>query len=236
MSKSYGGAGVSLRRGEVIGGFLFWPFYLVLTGLLVSTVLGLCGVTLGLYRFNLVVWILNFLAAVLIFHRFLLDSLRTAGRSFWLFLQTAVLAVVFYFAVSWVLQSVYSLLKLTTQNGNNDNVMDMVRAHFPVMAVSICVLVPVVEECLCRALLFGTIRKKSRFLAYAVSMLVFAALHVWQYALSYSLLNIVLVTISYLPAGLALGWAYEKSGTIWTSILAHACINLITIYLTLYIF
>jgi membrane protease YdiL (CAAX protease family) len=35
--------------------------------------------------------------------------------------------------------------------------------------------------------------------------------------------------VQYLPAGLALAWAYEKADTIWAPILMHMTINQISI-------
>ena len=78
-----------------------------------------------------------------------------------------------------------------------------------------------------RGLIFGLIYKKNRILAYAVSMLVFAAIHVVGAAFSQNVLVSVISILTYLVPGFVLAWAYERTGTIWTSILIHLGINTI---------
>lgn len=235
MSKNFKNSTAGLRSGEIWGGFLYWPFYLVLTALLVSALFSALGIGLSNYQLNLLVFAVDFIAVAVIFRRFLWDSLRSAGRSFWLFLQTVILALAMYYALSIACNQILQWLHVSVVNGNNSDVLNMVSRHFAPMVICTSLLVPVVEECLCRGLIFGLLHKKSRILAYAVSMLVFSFVHVWQYALSYSIGNTLLVMLTYLPAGLALGWAYEKSGTIWASILTHGCINFISCYVSVFV-
>ena len=40
--------------------------------------------------------------------------------------------------------------------------------------------------------------------------------------------QILLAAVAYVPAGIALGWTYEKSNTIWAPILLHMTINAIS--------
>lgn len=230
MAKQGKPAAARLRNGEIIGGFIYLPFYMLLTAMTVQLICSALDIKPSIYQLNVAVFVINFIAVVGIFHRFLFDSLRQIGRGFWQFVQAIVLAVVFYYAIYYALEGLYSLLKVKLQNGNNDDIMKMLYNHRIPMLVCTCALVPVVEECLCRGLLFGTLREKNRILAYVVSIVVFALLHVWQYFEDYSIWNAVLVTVTYLPGGLALAWAYEKGGTIWASILTHAIINFIACY------
>lgn len=227
MAKKGKPSGVRLRRGEIIGGIIYLPFYVLLTALSILWISKTLDVNLSAYQLNVVVFVVDFIAIVAIFHRFLFDSLRQIGHAFWQFIQAVILAVVFYFAMNYAVSLIYTIAGVTLQNSNNDDIMTMVGNHFVPMLICTCALVPVVEECLCRGLLFGTLREKNRILAYAVSMLAFALLHVWQYFGQYSFWNALLVTVSYLPAGLALAWAYEKGGTIWASILTHAIVNFV---------
>ncbi len=82
----------------------------------------------------------------------------------------------------------------------------------------VVLLRPAVEEILFRGLLFGSLRKKSRALAYGVSAGLFALVSVWQYALvpevggAFHLLRF----IQYLPLGLVECWVYDVSGSVYT--------------------
>ena len=63
-----------------------------------------------------------------------------------------------------------------------------------------------------------------------ISAAVFAAVHVVGYLGSAQELTLVLAFIQYLPAGLVLGWAYEKSGTIFAPMMIHTVINAMGIW------
>lgn len=228
MAKKAKTTSAQLRRGEVIGGLIYLPFYVMLTPMLISLIGEGLRMNLSVYQLNVITFVVNFIAIVLIFHRFLFDSLCVAGHQFWQFVQTVILAIAFYYAMYYALSLIYSLTGVNLQNANNDAVTLMMRNHRVPMLICTCALAPVVEESLCRGLIFGTLRGKNRIVAYAVSMLAFAILHVWQYVGVYTVWNLLLVSVTYLPAGLALAWAYEKSNTVWASILTHASINFIT--------
>ena len=88
-------------------------------------------------------------------------------------------------------------------------------------------LVPVAEEALYRGLLFQGFQRKSRLLAYCLSTLIFAGLHVVGYIGSADLITLCLCFAQYLPAGITLAWAYEKADTIAAPMLMHMIINLI---------
>ena len=47
----------------------------------------------------------------------------------------------------------------------------------------------------------------------------------WQYAAAYGDPLYLLMAVEYLPAGVALCWAYERTGSIWSPIFLHAMID-----------
>jgi len=110
-----------------------------------------------------------------------------------------------------------------------ETMVPLVREHPLPAFLCLAVLLPVIEELLYRGLIFHGLHSKSRMAAYAVSTLAFAAIHVVSYVgtLDWGLLGLSFV--QYLPAGLSLAWAYEKSDTIWAPILMHITINQISI-------
>jgi len=95
--------------------------------------------------------------------------------------------------------------------------------------VVLCLLMPVVEEVLYRGLMFGSLRKKSRPLAYCVTVLVYALAQVWVYAFlpDATDLRYILLFVRYLPMSLALTWCYDNGGSIFTPMVLHGVINLI---------
>ena len=94
-------------------------------------------------------------------------------------------------------------------------------------------LAPFVEEVLFRGLVFGNLRGKSRTVAYLVSCLLFALLHVWQFAVVNRDLAYFLLMVQYLVPGLVLAWVYDHSGTLWTSIGLHAAANALSAWVLL---
>ena len=93
------------------------------------------------------------------------------------------------------------------------------------MAVIVVVLAPFVEEALFRGYIFGNLREVSRAGAYAVSALAFALIHVWQFAAASRDPAYLLLAVQYAVPGLVMAWTYERSGTLWGSILLHSLIN-----------
>lgn len=75
---------------------------------------------------------------------------------------------------------------------------------------------PMVEEILYRGLLFGSLRKRSRTAAYAVSAGVFALASVWQFAFPGGEARSLLLAVQYLPLGLAQCWCYDVGGSVFT--------------------
>ena len=88
-------------------------------------------------------------------------------------------------------------------------------------------LVPTVEECLYRGLIFGTLRSRNRLAAYALSAALFSLVHVVGYIGVYPLPLLALCLLQYVPAGLCLAQAYEAADNIFAPILIHTTVNAI---------
>ncbi len=92
---------------------------------------------------------------------------------------------------------------------------------------------PAVEEFLFRGLLFGSVRRHSRVLAYVLSAGVFALSAVWQFAFPEGGAAYLLLAVQYVPMGLALAWAYDVSGSVYTPMAARAAMSGIFLALAL---
>jgi len=111
---------------------------------------------------------------------------------------------------------------------NNDAVIEMAVLEFWPMFVVAVLLAPVVEEIIFRGAIFAPLRRVNRLLAYAVSSLAFGLWHVIQFLFFEFSPLLFLTMLLYIPAGIALAWVYERSGSIWTPIALHALINAVT--------
>ena len=91
------------------------------------------------------------------------------------------------------------------------------------LSAAILLLAPLGEELMFRGGLFGSLRRFGFPLAAGLSALLFGLAHVWPYA--FLAPGYLWYLLQYLPAGLALAWCYQRTGSIWSSILLHMLNN-----------
>lgn len=218
--------GPGLSTAEQAAGFCYLPFYVFLLSWGIQWAAGLLGLALTDLQLNVTYFVLNCLITWTIFHGFLLRSFRAIR--FWELIQALILGFCLYYAGAWVFRWLVGLLGLQITSFNDETVLGLVAQSRWLMVLCSVLLAPMVEETLVRGLLFGVIRRKSRIAAYAVTILFFAVLHVWQYLIDYELSAVTLAALQYIPAGIALGWTYEKSDTVWGPIFLHMIINAIS--------
>ena len=111
------------------------------------------------------------------------------------------------------------------ENPNNAGLMDMADRGWNQMSTMAVFMAPIVEECMFRAGIFGTLRRYSRWGAYLVATLAFSFYHVWSYALVDPIYW--LYFIQYVPVSLLLCRVYERTNSIWGSIFFHMLVNYI---------
>ncbi len=210
---------------ETIGGFCYLAFQL----LVLPTALQWCnrqlGTPLNTAELNFVFYFVNFIAILLIFHDFLSASLNHVFQHPAYFCQAVILGFVAYYACFRVTDWLVSLLVPSFSNYNDEAIAAMSRGNPFLMLVGTVILVPPVEECLYRGLIFRTLYNKSRWAAYTVSIVAFACIHILGYIGKYSPLELLLAVLQYLPAGLCLAWSYAKSDTVFAPIVIHAAVN-----------
>lgn len=220
-------SGLSSR--ETVGGAVYLAFqFLLLPGLLTWCNARLSR-PLNSAELNFVFYLINFIAMLLIFHDFLGRSADQVGQHPAYFCQAVILGFVAYYACNWAVSWAVRQLVPGFSNYNDESIAAMSRGNYFLMTVGTVILVPPVEECLYRGLIFRNLYGKSRWAAYAVSILVFAMVHILGYIGRYSPLELLMAVLQYLPAGLCLAWSYTKADTIFAPILIHAAINFISI-------
>ena len=162
---------------------------------------------------------------------------------FWCFLcRSRCRAGVLIFAVLWGALSYYgisnlfafmlSLLPLPQINANQEVIVQYYYDDRMATLFLTLVIAPVIEEILVRGLVFAPLCRKNTLLAYALSMAVFAFLHIMGYigAEGQTVYTLLYAFLQYLPAGFILAWAYQLTGSILAPIFLHAFINLIGVF------
>lgn len=217
-------------HAETIWGWIWLFFQLALLG----PVLVWCNAALGLSlsdtELNFAFFGINFLAVLWIFHDFIGKSAAQLKNHPAIFCQGVILGFAAYYACVLAMEWVLERLAPGYHNANDASIAALGRGSRFLMIIGTVVLVPPVEECFYRGLVFRPLYTRSPLAAYLVSMAVFSLIHVLGYLGSYSPWALVIAFLQYLPAGLCLAWSYTKTGTIFAPILIHALANAVGIY------
>lgn len=174
---------------------------------------------------NFTFFSINFAAVLWIFHRFLSGSFRQVRVHPAYFCQAVILGLAAYLACSRGMDWLLSRIAPGYSNANDASIAALSRGNFTLMAIGTVLLVPPVEECFYRGLIFRPLYGRSPWAAYLLSMAAFSLAHIVGYLGSYSLREMVVCFLQYLPAGLCLAWSYTKSDTIFAPIVIHALVN-----------
>lgn len=216
---------VSMTANEKILGWCYWGIQLLVLPAVLSLVLPFFSPDLSPAEMNFIFLALNFLCMSAIMFRFLGQSFRQGLQRPFYLLQSAFLAYGLYWAGFLLIQLMVSFLKPGFFNVNDDSISQLLGQNYILTAIGVILLAPVTEELFYRALIFGSLHRRSRFAAYAVSCIAFSAVHVVGYLGQWDALTLLLCFLQYLPAGACLAWAYERSGSIWAPILMHIAVN-----------
>ena len=222
----------ALSHGESVAGLIFLALYLFVLPLLKAPAFRLaehlCGVELSASMENAIYYYVLFTAAVVIFHGFLCRTSRRFLDNLGLACRTVGVGLVALYGLN---ELFFRLSAAWT--GNRVNLNDSVIAaqiHSAPWSTFLIVvlLAPFIEEVLFRGLVFGGLRSRSHPVAYAASCLLFAFLHVWQFAAAHQDPTYLLLMLQYLVPGLVLAWCYDRSGTLWASLGVHVLANLLS--------
>ena len=226
-----------MDQTERLAGAIFFVVYLLVMPLLLDRLFSLVETLLGTriepgFRSALYYYFL-FAVTLIIFHRFL--ALTTSrffddlNRS----LTALFFSLLVFYGANELMYRVLSLFFANRPNLNDIAIAAQVGAAPRTTALIIVFLSPFVEEVLFRGLVFGCLKDMSRAAAYIVSAVLFSLLHVWTFALWQWDLTYLILMLQYLVPGLVFAWAFDRSGTLWTSILLHAIVNALALYVIL---
>ncbi len=229
-------ASASMNHAERLAGTIFFVVYLLVMPLLAQRLFALfellLGTQIGAEQQNALYYYLLFAVTLIIFHRYiahttsrLLDNLNRAC-------VTLFLGLLIFYGANELLYRVFRLFFHSRANLNDVTIAAQINAAPRTTALIVIFLAPFVEEVLFRGLMFGCLREKSVVVAYAVSAVLFAFLHVWTFALSSWDISYFALMLQYLAPGLVFAWVYDRSGTLWTSVLLHAIVNALALYVT----
>ena len=214
---------ISFTKTQRNLGWFWWAFQLILLPLLLTEGNRHLGSPVSEAELNFIFFGLNFAATTLILGRFALNSCKAGLRRVFYTLQSAFLGFALYYLAKLLLglATVYLFPDYVNQN---DSAISLLLREAPLlMRIGLILLVPITEELLYRGVIFGSLHSRSRLLAYILSAVLFSVVHIIGYLPDP--LTFVISFVQYLPAGLCLAWAYERSGSILAPMLMHIAIN-----------
>lgn len=221
---------------RVLGGVFFVLYFVALpfvTDPLFTELSRLLGRDLPDNVCNLIVYYLLFFLTLMIFWNYLEHTTRRFFSNFWKTMGAVCAGLVAFYGLNELSCRVFDLF-LGNMTNLNDVAISAQMHDAPRSTMMIVLfLAPFVEDMLFRGYLFGNLRPVNCALAYTVSCLLFAFLHVWQFVVIRRDLSYLPLMLQYLAPGLAFAWTYEKSGTLWGSVLLHAMVNALAVWVIL---
>lgn len=215
-----------MTRGEVVAALLYLPLHVWLLPMLLLSLPATSGISE--LTLNVIVYITGAVYMLVFVGRFLRRDFDPLCDHLRYCILQIVICYGMMVAFNLILSAVLSLiLPADSANPNNSAVMEMAGVEYGKTAALAVFLAPLVEEPVFRGAVFGSLRSRSRILAYAVSMLLFALYHVWGYALQDPIYWLYL--LQYLPVSWLLCRCYERCNSIWGSIFFHMTVNAVSI-------
>ena len=218
-----------MTSGEQIAGVIFFVIYLLVLPFAVAPMFRLAerllGVSISKTLENIIYYYVLFAVTIVIFHGFLGRTTRYLADNFGGACKTLAVGLIALYGLNELVYRLTNLVFTNHTNLNDTTISAQIDTAPRVTLVIVVLLAPFVEEVLFRGLVFGNLKAKSRAVGYVVSCLLFALLHVWQFAVVSRDITYFLLMVQYLVPGLVLAWAYDHSGTLWSSIAIHAAAN-----------
>lgn len=224
-----------LTTGELVAGTVFFVIYLLVLPFVTDPFFRWLGrlldTSFSAALKTAVCYYVLFAVTILIFHGFLVRTSRRLAENFGEAVKSLAVGMVALYGLNELIFRL-SYMILGNRTNLNDGTVTVRLDNAPhVTLLIVLLLAPFVEEVLFRGLVFGGLRHKGRALAYTVSCILFALLHVWQFAVEHQDITYFLLMIQYLVPGLVLAWAYDHSGTLWTSVAIHSLANALSVWM-----
>lgn len=219
-----------LKKSEFWGAMILLSLHVILFPVVLNLVVLFFPDAFSLATMNLLYYVVSAVLSFVFLGGFLRRSFDTLLDNTFRCVSSFALGWVLYFVLAFVAGFILQALSLNDLNPNEETIGQLLEQQRNYIVVMTVFLAPIVEECIFRGGLFCGLHRKNRFLAYAVSIAAFSLYHVWQYALIDP--KYLLFALQYIPASFVLCWVYERSGSIWTSILFHMSFNAFTLLIS----
>lgn len=228
------GASSPMTNPERILGGVLLAFYLLVLPFAADPLFAglsrLLGTPISAGTRNLIFYYTLFALAVVIFWRYLGNTTSHFFSNIWKTLGAVFTGMIAFYGLNELICRVLGLFLGGIHNLNDAAISAQIHDAPRFAALIIVFVAPFVEEILFRGYVFGNLSGVNRMAAYVVSCLLFAFLHVWQFAVVQTDLPHFLLMLQYLVPGFTLAWTYEKSGNLWGCVLLHSFVNAMVVF------
>ncbi len=218
-----------LMREEQTKGLIFFALFFLVFPFLKMGVEWLFDHFFGLYLSEAmsaaVYYYIMAVLTMVVFWSFLKNALQIF-RDHW---RENLLAMATGLAGGVVLQLLVHQVPWPLDNPNNASWAEQYAYSYGATIIIVVVLMPVIEEVLFRGLIFGSLRRYSRPLAWVISVVLFMVYSVWTFAVAYGDIRYMVLAFQYLPMALALTWCYDRGGSVWSASILHAVFDAIAL-------
>jgi len=219
---------VPMTEKETNWGWIYFICQMTFLQMILIAIGYYLGIELSETTGNFLYFSINFICTILIFHKYLLASLKIALENPLRCVTFVAMGFALYYLLSLLNGTLIYKLYPNFNNVNDNSIIEMADQSPLLMMVGVVCLVPLAEEMTFRGLIFRPLYNRSHLLAYLVSTVGFSLLHIMGYIGQYEPVLLFLCFIQYIPAGFCLGWVYARTNTIITPILLHTTVNLIS--------
>ena len=218
-----------MTSGEKIAGTILFAVYLVVLPFVTDPLFRLIGklldTTISETVQSIIYYYVLFAVTLIVFHKFIGRTSRNFADNLGVACRNMLLGLIALYGLNELVYRLSAVVISNRTNLNDTTISAQIQDAPRVTLLIIVFLAPFIEEVLFRGLVFGNLKSKSRVVAYLVSCLLFALMHVWQFAVVQQDMTYFLLMVQYLVPGAVLAWAYESSGTLWASVGLHAAAN-----------
>ena len=214
---------VSPTKKQYILGWLWWAFQLLFLSEVLDLVNQVLPTPFSEARLNFLYFAVNFAATTVTLGSYLKGSFGHSIKNLFRTLRWAGIGLIMYYGCAFLLGLLVTNFFPDFVNLNDDTLSLLMQDEPVLLRIGVLVLVPVAEELMYRSVIFGSLHRRSRILAYVISASLFSVVHFIGY--QPDLLTFAISFVLYLPAGLCLALAYERSGSILAPILMHMAVN-----------
>ena len=217
-----------MRPMEAAIGWVYLPLHAIGMWMLMPIILDAFNFSEAQY--NLFVYAVGYVVLSFTMANFLRTDFDVFWDNFRVSIQAIGVNIIWYYIAQYAVSLLLASVLPTIENPNTEAVTEAAISSGRTMMFVAAVLAPIVEEILFRGVVFGTIARKNKAVAYIVSTVLFSAYHLWIYVyLGADLLLMALYAVEYIPGSVMFAKTYDESGTIWAPILMHMLMNYVAV-------